>query len=90
MATVSPLMDRAWSDARKTAAAAIYFKVSGDKTSSMEDIVKQLTNQGLTFTTTPRGLMKFAEFMQRTGTLKPAPASWKDLFFPDVHHLSGS
>jgi len=74
----------------KNTAAAIYFKISGDKNSSKEDIIKQLTDPGLAFTTTPRGLMKFAEFMQRTGSLKPAPATWKDLFFPEAHYLSGS
>lgn len=74
----------------KRAAAEIYLKVSGDKTNSLEEIVRQLNDPALAFTTTPRGLMKFAEFMQRTGTLKPAPSGWKDLFYPEAHNLSGS
>ena len=72
------------------AAAAIYLKISGDKTNSIEEIVRQLNDNALAFTTAPRGLMKFGEFMHRTGSLKVAPASWKDLFFPEAHHLTGN
>ena len=39
---------------------------------------------------TPRGTIAWAAFMQRTGTIKNAPASWKELFFPEVHDLQGS
>ena len=52
--------------------------------------MRQLNDQALAFTTAPRGLMKFAEFMHRTGSLKVAPASWKDLFFPEAHYLTGN
>jgi NitT/TauT family transport system substrate-binding protein len=34
--------------------------------------------------------MKFATFMHSVGSLKAVPKSWKDLFFPEVHDLSGS
>jgi len=35
-------------------------------------------------------VMKYAEFMHRIGTLKNLPASWKDLFFPEIHGVPGS
>jgi NitT/TauT family transport system substrate-binding protein len=38
----------------------------------------------------PQNAMKFAAFMASVGTLKEAPKSWKDLFFPEVHDLPGS
>jgi len=38
----------------------------------------------------PQGFMKFAEFMVKTGALKTKPASWKDVFFPEVHGENGS
>jgi NitT/TauT family transport system substrate-binding protein len=38
----------------------------------------------------PEKAMKFADFMHSVGTLKEAPKSWKDLFFPEVHDLNGS
>ena len=28
--------------------------------------------------------MKFAAFMARTGSIKTAPQSWQDLFFPEL------
>ena len=39
---------------------------------------------------TPLSTMKYASFMASVGSLKAAPASWKDLFFPEVHDLPGS
>jgi hypothetical protein len=35
-------------------------------------------------------VMKFATFMARIGTLKAAPKSWKDMFFPEAQGLAGS
>jgi NitT/TauT family transport system substrate-binding protein len=34
--------------------------------------------------------MKYAEFMHSVGTIKVKPTDWKELFFPEVHHLPGS
>jgi NitT/TauT family transport system substrate-binding protein len=34
--------------------------------------------------------MKYADFMFSTGSMKTKPASWKDLFFPNVHGTPGS
>jgi len=28
--------------------------------------------------------------MHRVGSIKVKPFGWKDIFFPDVHHLPGS
>jgi NitT/TauT family transport system substrate-binding protein len=38
----------------------------------------------------PSAIMKFAAFMARIGTLKQAPASWRDMFFAEAHGLPGS
>jgi NitT/TauT family transport system substrate-binding protein len=35
-------------------------------------------------------MMKFLDFKLKIGTLKTKPASWKDLFFPNVWALPGS
>ena len=37
-----------------------------------------------------RRILPFAHFMHQVGTIKNQPESWKDLFFPDIHDLSGS
>ncbi len=42
------------------------------------------------FTMTPENVLKYASFMQSIGAMKKAPASWKELFFPNVHSLPGS
>jgi NitT/TauT family transport system substrate-binding protein len=42
------------------------------------------------WTMTPQNTMKFAEFMHSVGTIKEMPADWKELFFPEIHDLSGS
>ena len=42
------------------------------------------------WTMTPAATMKFAKFMRRVGTIKHEPASWKDMFFPEIGGLNGS
>jgi len=70
-------------------AANIYLAVSKQK-GSPEEILKILGDPNSTFSTTPNGTMKYADFMSRVGTIKVKPASWKDLFFPLIYSASGS
>ena len=42
------------------------------------------------YTVAPDGTERFAAFLAKIGTIKEAPASWKDLFFPEAHGLPGS
>jgi NitT/TauT family transport system substrate-binding protein len=53
-------------------------------------VKKILDDPDSRFTTTPVGVAHYAEFMQRVGTLKNKPASWKDVFFPTVQNRQGS
>jgi NitT/TauT family transport system substrate-binding protein len=41
------------------------------------------------YTLMPQKVGKTADFMYKIGTIKTKPASWKDLFFPEVHGLPG-
>jgi len=70
-------------------AAEAYLRISKDK-DSVDDIVKMLNDPGVTFTTTPQNVMKYADFMNKIGSIKAKPASWKDMFFPNVHQVPGS
>jgi len=70
-------------------AAEAYLRVSKDK-DSVEDIVKMLNDPQVRFTTTPQNVLKYVDFMNKTGAIKVKPASWKDLFFPNAHALPGS
>ena len=74
----------------KMAAAEIYLKVSGDKKSTVAEIQKQIEDPNLLFTTIPRNIQKYADFMYEVGSIKSKAASWKDIYFPEIHHLSGS
>jgi len=73
----------------KRAAAQTYVRLSKDK-DSVDNIAKMLNDPAIVFTTTPQTIQRFAEFMAKTGSIKTKPDSWKDMFFPNVHGLSGS
>jgi NitT/TauT family transport system substrate-binding protein len=79
----------AFINANKRAAAEIYVKESKDK-SGVDGILKLLNDPEIRITMTPENTMKFYDFMHKVGTVKPKAASWKDLYFPEVHHLPGS
>ena len=55
-----------------------------------EDMIGAFTAGDLSFTKTPQKVGQMVGFMQRNGLVKTAPASWKDLFFPEAHELPGS
>ncbi len=73
----------------KRAAAESYLRISKDK-DSVDNILRMLNDPNIIYTTAPQNIMKFAEFMQKIGTIKAKPESWRDFFFPNVHALSGS
>jgi NitT/TauT family transport system substrate-binding protein len=70
-------------------AAQIYIEVAKVKTSA-EEVVKILEDPDSRYTTTPEGVMQYATFMSRVGTIKATPATWKDLFFPVIYDRPGS
>ncbi|MGI8895258.1 MAG: ABC transporter substrate-binding protein [Casimicrobiaceae bacterium] len=73
----------------KRAAAETYLRLSKDK-STTEDILKMLNDPNIVYTQTPQNIMKYADFMTKIGSIKVKPDTWKDVFFPNVHNLSGS
>jgi NitT/TauT family transport system substrate-binding protein len=76
-------------NANKRAAAEIYVKESKDK-SGVDAIEKMLNDPEIRITMTPEQTLPIANFMSKTGTLKGKAASWKDLYFPELHTLPGS
>jgi NitT/TauT family transport system substrate-binding protein len=73
----------------KKAAAEFYVKATKSK-ESVESIEKMLNDPDIEFTMTPKNSMKYAEFMHRIGMVKVKPASWKEMYFQNVHQLPGS
>ncbi len=73
----------------KKAAAETYLRMSKDK-DSLASILALLNDPAIVYTTTPQNVMKYANFMAKTGAIKTAPASWKELFFPNAQTLPGS
>ncbi len=70
-------------------AAKLY--VSSEKSkSTTEQILEIMRQEGIKYTMTPSGLMKFASFMQKIGMIKAVPASWRDYAFENLHGLPGS
>ncbi len=76
--------------ADKKGAAEILLASAGEKGFSVQEIVDVLNDPKIKFTTTPENVMKYADFMHAIGSIKNRPASWKDLFFPEIHGTPGS
>src|SRR5436190_18612531 len=75
--------------ADKKMAADLLVKSEGGGLSP-EEILEVLNDSHVKFTTTPENVMRYAEFMNDAGSLKNRPASWKELFFPEIHAAPGS
>jgi NitT/TauT family transport system substrate-binding protein len=57
---------------------------------TVEKVAEIASGKQVKWTMVPESTIKYAEFMHAVGTIKAMPASWKDLFFPEVHGLPGS
>jgi NitT/TauT family transport system substrate-binding protein len=76
--------------ADKKSAAELLLASTNDKGFSVQEIVEVLSDPHIKFTTTPENVMKYADFMNSIGSIKNRPASWKDMFFPEIHGAPGS
>lgn len=73
----------------KRAAAKTYLEQAKDTKDSVDDIYNIIAAKDYAYTLTPQKVFKTAEFMNKIGTVKTKPASWKDLFFPEVQGVPG-
>jgi NitT/TauT family transport system substrate-binding protein len=73
----------------KKLAAEVFVNSSKVKV-AIDETVKMLEDPDTRFSTTPTGIMDFAEFMHLAGSIKLKPASWKDLFIESLHAKQGS
>jgi NitT/TauT family transport system substrate-binding protein len=70
-------------------AAEIYIRLDNSKLAP-DFIEKIITDPEIQYSTTPQNILKYTDFMARVGTLKNKPATWQELFFPDLHDRAGS
>jgi NitT/TauT family transport system substrate-binding protein len=56
----------------------------------IEKVTAVISGPQVRWTMAPENAMKYASFMHSVGSLKEAPKSWKELFFPEIHDLNGS
>lgn len=75
---------------KKTAAEILLASTGGEKGFSVNEILEVLNDPHVKFTTTPENVMKYAAFMHDDGSIRNRPATWKDLFFPELHAAPGS
>jgi NitT/TauT family transport system substrate-binding protein len=75
---------------RDPARAARDFKALTKSKQDDAELTAMIRQPDAQYSVTPKAVMKFATFMARIGTLKEAPKSWKDMFFPEAHGLAGS
>jgi len=76
-------------NADKKRAAEIYVEEGGNA-ERVDAILPMMQDPQVSYTLAPERVLPFARFMFQVGTLKNNPASWQDLFFPEVHSLPGS
>lgn len=95
----NPELYAAFLDAVKEATAIIAADPKGtaqswiDDTGSkipVETVTRVVMGPNVEWTMTPAATMKFAKFMRKVGTTKHEPASWKEMFFPEIAGLNGS
>ena len=73
----------------RRAAAALWIKDANSKL-PLEKVYQVVSNPQFKVTMVPEKTMKFANFMHSVGTLRAAPGSWRDLFFPEFNDPDGS
>jgi NitT/TauT family transport system substrate-binding protein len=76
-------------NADKRAAARLYVTAANSR-EPVDDVYRMVSDPEVEFTLTPRQIGNYAQFMYDDGLIRNRPASWKDLFFDNVHALPGS
>jgi len=70
-------------------AAEIFVKIENTRL-PVEFIQKMISDPEFSYAPEPENVMKIYRFMNKVGALKNMPATWQDLFFPEIHALKGN
>lgn len=77
-------------NADKKKAAAIYLQLSGDKRSTIPEILQILEDPETQFSVVPKRVMAVSNFLNKVGAAKRKANNWKDFYFEELHTLPGS
>jgi NitT/TauT family transport system substrate-binding protein len=98
-ATANPKIMKAFLDALEesmkrikadpAAAAAMWVKAENSKL-PVADAEKIIRNPQNEWTTTPKNILTYLDYMNRAGIVTAKTTDWKDIFFPGIHGVSGS
>jgi len=75
--------------ANRKGAAETYLRVS-KQTMSVTEVEAMLADADTQFSTTPKGMMDYVNFMDKAKTIKTKPAKWSDMFVPAFQNRKGS
>jgi NitT/TauT family transport system substrate-binding protein len=64
--------------------------MGGSSKWSRDDMIAQLNDPSIIYTTKPENVMKYASFMNQIGSLKNNPKSIDELFFPGSDVANGN
>ena len=56
---------------------------------TIDEVTEIIADPRFSYEVTPRKTKFYADFMHRVGKTKRTPASWKDMYFPEIHDLNG-
>jgi NitT/TauT family transport system substrate-binding protein len=73
----------------KRAAAKVYLEQAKDTKDTVDEIYAIISAPDYAYTLMPQKVGKTADFMYKIDSVKTRPASWQDLFFPEVQNLPG-
>ena len=74
----------------KKAAAEVFLNSGEGRGWKLDDLMEILNDPDVRFTTSPESVMKYANFMADVGSIRQRPAKWQEMFFPDIHGVSGN
>jgi len=73
----------------KRAASQLYLQAANDKKNTVDDILAIINDKDYAYTLKPEKVFATAQFMAKIGSIKQAPKSIDDLFFPEIAGLKG-
>ena len=78
-----------WINADKRRAAQLYLEMAKDTKNGVDDIVAVIADKDYAFTLRPAKVLKTAQFMASVGTIRQAPGTVEEMFFPETAALHG-